>query len=127
MISQLQTLRRTAERQAFGALNRILLPVVSAGVGSPLPVGPGAVVLETTGRVSGLPRRVPLLGVRVGDTVVVSTVRRRSQWVRNLESRPEGRVWLAGRARPARADRPQRRGPLQVVVLRVHDPDEPER
>ncbi len=76
-------------------------------------------MVETTGRVSGLPRRVPLLGVRVGGTVLVSTVRRRSRWVRNLEATPVARVWLHGRARPARAERPQRHGPLEVVALRV--------
>jgi deazaflavin-dependent oxidoreductase (nitroreductase family) len=90
------------EQRFFRTLNRFVDPVVRAGLGNSL-AGPGAFVVETTGRRSGLPRRVPLLGNRVGDTIIVSTIRDNSQWIRNLEQHPIADVWVAGRPRPATA------------------------
>ncbi len=89
--------------KAFSTLNRFIKPLVKAGFGSPLPVGPGLVLLETTGRKSGLPREVPLVAYRFGDRVRVSTVRGNSQWVRNLEQDDSPAVWVGGRRRPASA------------------------
>ena len=54
----------TATRRAFSTLNSVVRPAVQAGLGNPFPVGAGAVVLETTGRKSGLPRLVPVLSTR---------------------------------------------------------------
>ncbi|MER5196938.1 nitroreductase/quinone reductase family protein [Streptomyces sp. NPDC002755] len=55
-------------------------------------------LLETTGRVSGLPRRTPLGGRRIGDAFwLVSEFGERSQYVRNIRADPRVRVRLGGR------------------------------
>jgi deazaflavin-dependent oxidoreductase (nitroreductase family) len=54
--------------------------------------------LETTGRVSGLPRRTPVGGRRIGDTFwLVSEYGFRSQYVRNIQADPAVRVRIRGR------------------------------
>lgn len=103
------------EKDLYRTLNRFVKPLVKAGLGSPLPVGLGAVVLESTGRKSGLPREVPLLGLRVGDRVVVSTVRGDSQWVKNLEADDDASVWYCGKKHATKAS--VNRGPLNIVTL----------
>lgn len=92
----------TGQQAFFRTLNRVVEPAVRAGVGNSF-AGPGTFVLETTGRRTGQRRRVPLLGARAGDTVVVTTVRDNSDWVRNLERDPRAGVWIDGRRRPATA------------------------
>ncbi|MGW4818367.1 nitroreductase/quinone reductase family protein [Streptomyces sp. NPDC004227] len=55
-------------------------------------------VLETTGRTTGLPRRTPVGGRRVGDSFwLVSEFGERSQYVRNIRADPEVRVRIRGR------------------------------
>ena len=111
-LSQLQS---TITRQAFRTLNRVVVPALDRGFGSPLPIGVGAVIVETTGRTSGLRRRVPLLSARLGDQVMVTTVRPDSQWFANLEADTSASVRVGGQTRDAQAH--LRRGPLNVAVL----------
>ncbi|MEV5508313.1 nitroreductase/quinone reductase family protein [Streptomyces orinoci] len=65
---------------------------------------PGQVLLETTGRKSGLPRRTPVGGRRVGEVFwLVSEFGEKSQYVRNIKADPRVRVrirgkWYAGTA-----------------------------
>jgi len=85
-------------------LNRVVEPMVRAGVGSPRMAPGGFIVLETVGRKTGQTRRSPLAATRIGRFVLVATFRgERSQWVRNLAARPRTRYWAGGRPHEARA------------------------
>ncbi|MFC1442811.1 nitroreductase/quinone reductase family protein [Streptacidiphilus sp. N1-10] len=58
---------------------------------------PGQVLLETTGRKSGLPRRTPVGGRRIGDAFwLVSEYGDKSHYVRNIQADPQVRVRLKG-------------------------------
>ncbi len=92
------------EVEFFRMLNRVVEPVIRAGVGSPRIVPSGFIVLETVGRKTGTLRRSPLAATRLGRFVVVATFRgTRSQWVRNLAAQPRTRYWLGGKAHDSRA------------------------
>ena len=103
-------------KELFRRLNVVVKPLVKAGLGSPLPVGLGVVVLENTGRVSGKTREVPLVGLRIGGRIVVSTVRAKSQWLKNLEADSDAAVWYSGSRHETTAS--VQRGPLNFVDLR---------
>jgi deazaflavin-dependent oxidoreductase (nitroreductase family) len=93
---------------------RLLNPVVRAAsrAGLPLPV---VVILETTGRKTGEPRRVPVGKALDGDTLwVVAEHGRRAAYVRNIEAQPRvrvriGRDWRTGTARVLPDDDPLER------------------
>ncbi|MGC0339967.1 nitroreductase/quinone reductase family protein [Streptomyces sp. SLBN-8D4] len=83
---------RDVERKyrAARAVQRLLNPVMRR-----LPL---QTVLETTGRVSGLPRLTPVGGKRVGGSFwLVSEFGERSQYVRNIKADPRVRVRIRGR------------------------------
>ena len=92
------------QRRAFQALNAVVLPGIQRGFGTPCLAPWGLVVLEHTGRRTGRTYESPLLAVRLGRRVMVTTHRNtRSHWVRNLEDQPETHLWLNGRRKPYRA------------------------
>jgi hypothetical protein len=104
-------------QQGFRTLNSLVRPAVKAGIGNPFPIGAGAVVLETTGRQSGLVRFVPVLATRVGDVLTVSTVRDDSQWLANIEADENVAVWLQGHRHGATAA--VNRGALSTVRVEL--------
>jgi len=106
-------------RRGFAALNAVVRPAVQSGIGNPFLIGAGIVVIETTGRVSGLARLVPVLSTRTGNTLTVSTVRSDSQWIRNAEADSNVAVWLGGRRREATAT--VSRGRLNTIRLDLVD------
>ena len=94
---------RSLESRCLHTLNRFVEPLVRAGVGSPGLLPTGAIVLETIGRRTGRRTSVPLLATVLGDLVLVSTLRSRSQWLRDVAAHPEVRFWMLGSPRAARA------------------------
>ena len=82
---------------------KVFNPLVLALARVGLPT-PSVVILETTGRRSGLPRRVPVTRMIEGDTLwIVTEHGRKAAYVRNLEANPRvrvraGRRWRNGTA-----------------------------
>ena len=112
---------------------KLLNPLVRAAANAGLPL-PGIVILETTGRRSGQPRRIPVGKALEGDTLwVVAEHGRRAAYVRNIEAQPRvrvriGRDWRTGTARVVPDDDPrerQRRIPnrLNSAVVRLAGSD----
>jgi len=91
------------EAEYFRMLNQFVEPMVRSGLGAPALIPAGAIVIETKGRKTGSASRVPLMAALAGDLVIVSTVRRKSNWLRNLSIQPEVRYWMRGRELEARA------------------------
>lgn len=89
------------EQTFFATVNRVAEPLIRAGLGNPVCWSTGAIVLETTGRKTGRTRKVPLLATRIGDILLVSSVRHQSQWLKNLAGNPRARYWLGGRLHEA--------------------------
>ena len=91
--------RRVSTFLSAKVFNRLVL--AAARVGLPTP---SVVVLETTGRRSGMPRRVPVTRMLDGDTLwIVTEHGRKAAYVRNIEADPRvrariGRRWRSGRA-----------------------------
>ncbi len=77
-------------------------PFVKAMIAVGLPP-PGVVLLETTGRRSGDPRRTPVGARRDGNSLwLVAEHGRRAGYVRNIEADPRVRVKIGRRWHPAR-------------------------
>lgn len=92
------------EREFFRKLNAVVEPAVRKGVASPRIAPGGLIVLESTGFKSGQIRRTPLLAMRLGKYVFVSTVRgERSFWVKNLQKKPRTRYFRGGREHETKA------------------------
>ena len=87
--------------QLLAPLNRVVMPLIRAGIGAPLLTPIGLVVMEVEGRRSGRLYSVPLIAWALFDHVVVSTVRRDSAWLKNLCATGHAAVWLRGRRREA--------------------------
>lgn len=85
------------EAQWYRGMNQVVEPLVRTGFGSPTTVWPGVIIVETTGRKTGRTLTIPLLATRLGDSLLVSTVRRKSQWIKNLAEHPAVRYWKDGR------------------------------
>jgi deazaflavin-dependent oxidoreductase (nitroreductase family) len=109
--------------------NRVVNPVVKAAAERGIPL-PSLVILETTGRKSGLPRRTPVGKAIEGNTLwIVTEHGRKAGYVRNIEANPRvrvkvGRRWRTGTARAMPDDDPrerQRRMPnrLNSAMVRV--------
>ena len=92
------------EQRFFRALNSVVEPAVRRGIFSSRLLPTTLIVLESTGYISGQPRRTPLLCQQLGSHVLISTGRgKRSFWVRNLQRDPEIEYFMGGRAYPAEA------------------------
>lgn len=91
------------EAEFFRSLNQFVEPLVRLGLGSPMPWTSGGIVLETTGRKTGRALSVPLVATLVGDVILISTVRKGSQWVKNLAANPQVKYWIYGQERQAKA------------------------
>ena len=95
---------------------KVFNPLVLAAARAGLPT-PTVVILETTGRRSGRPRRVPVTRMVEGDTVwIVTEHGRRAGYVRNIEADPRVRVRVGRRWRSGRA---QIIGPASAVPAMV--------
>lgn len=99
----IRTSLQSLEKRFFRTLNTYLEPLIATGVGSPGLTPVGAVVLETTGRKTGRTYKTPVLASEFADLLLVSTVRSRSQWTKNLAVTPQTKVRLRGQDVPVTA------------------------
>jgi len=82
---------------------KLVNPVVRAAARAGIPL-PLVVILETRGRKSGQPRRIPVGKAITGDTLwVVAEHGRKAAYVKNIEADPHvrvrvGRRWRSGTA-----------------------------
>jgi deazaflavin-dependent oxidoreductase (nitroreductase family) len=117
--------RRVSKLLSGRLLNPLMRRALEAGL-----VARGWALLETTGRNSGLPRRVPVGdGLRDGTFWIVAEHGRHADYVRNIEREPRVRVkvrghWRAGTARLLPGDDPRERlrrlrRPLNDLGLRA--------
>jgi deazaflavin-dependent oxidoreductase (nitroreductase family) len=102
--------RRVSTFLSAKVFNRLVK--AAANLGIPLPL---VVILETTGRKSGLPRRNPVGKAIEGDTLwIVAEHGARAGYVRNISANPRvrvriGRRWRTGTAHLMPEDDPRER------------------
>ena len=87
----------------FRRLNRVIEPLVRAGFASPVCSPTGLIVLETSGRKTGRQFNVPLMATHLGRFILVSTFRKRSEWIKNLQANSHVGYWLGGKRQEATA------------------------
>ena len=112
--------------------HRLFNPFVKLAAGAGLPM-PGIVILETTGRRSGEPRRTPVGEAVEGDTLwIVAEHGRSASYVRNIEEDPRvrvkiGRRWRSATAHPMPEDDPRERqrsmSSMNAAVVRIMGSD----
>jgi deazaflavin-dependent oxidoreductase (nitroreductase family) len=91
--------RRVSTFLSAKVFNRLVLAAARAGLPTP-----SVVILETIGRRSGQPRRVPVTRLLEGDRLwIVTEHGRKAAYVRNIEANPRvtvrtGRRWRTGTA-----------------------------
>jgi deazaflavin-dependent oxidoreductase (nitroreductase family) len=91
--------RRASTFLSAKVFNRLVLAAARAGLPTP-----SVVILETMGRRSGEPRRVPVTRLLEGDTLwIVTEHGRKAGYVRNIEANPRVRVRIGRRWRTGRA------------------------
>ena len=92
--------RRWSTFLSAKVFNRLVLAAAHTGLPTP-----SVVILETTGRRSGMPRRTPVTRLLEGDTLwIVTEHGRKAGYVRNIQANPRvrvraGRRWRTGTAR----------------------------
>jgi deazaflavin-dependent oxidoreductase (nitroreductase family) len=117
--------RRASKLVSVKLLNPVMRPALEGGL-----VPRGWALLETTGRRSGQPRRVPVgNGLRGPHFWIVAEHGRHADYVRNIERDPRvrvkvGRRWLSGTAHVLDDDDPRERlrmlkRPLNDIGLRA--------
>lgn len=84
-------------------LGQSLTPLIEMGFGNPLLWPTGAVVVEVTDRDSERAYKLPLTATRIGNLILLTSLRREAGWLQNLMAKPNVRYWFAGRPRRAKA------------------------
>lgn len=98
----LQELART-QADFFKAAGRSLMPWIEAGLANPVLWPTGAVVVEVTDKHSARTYKLPLTATRIGNLLVLTSLRRDAGWLQNLIAKPDVRYWFAGRPQTAKA------------------------
>lgn len=84
-------------------VGRSLMPLIEMGFGNPLLWPTGAVVVEVTDKDSEKTYKLPLTATRIGNLILLTSLRQQAGWLQNLMAKPEVQYWFAGRPRLAKA------------------------
>ncbi|MBL8202946.1 MAG: hypothetical protein JNM09_01860 [Blastocatellia bacterium] len=84
-------------------LGQSLTPLIEMGVGNPLLWPTGAVVVEVMDKDSDRTYKLPLTATRIGNLLLLTSLRRQASWLQNLMAKPDVRYWFAGRPQLATA------------------------